>query len=132
MGIDETKQMSEINRSLIVLKPKQPFLDWARTRDDESEELTLADLAQDSTVYLVPEIWQDSDQQEALEACYEIMFEDQLEAWWTDPAAWPSELNLKMFLDWFEVEFHSLVIDLCDEPIRIVEDEEDDLDLGVT
>ena len=30
-----------------------------------------------------------------------------------------------MFLNWFEVEFHSLVFDLCDEPIRIVEDEED-------
>jgi hypothetical protein len=90
--------MSEINRSLITLKPKQPFLDWVRTLDDESEELTLAELAKDSTVYLVPEIWEDSDQQGALEESYEILFEDQLEAWWTDPAAWPSEHNLKMFL----------------------------------
>jgi len=30
-----------------------------------------------------------------------------------------------MFLNWSEVEFHSLVFDLCDEPIRIVEGEED-------
>jgi hypothetical protein len=30
-----------------------------------------------------------------------------------------------MFLDWFEVEFHSLVFDLCDGPIRLVEDQED-------
>ena len=121
--------MSEINRSLITLKPKQPLLDWVRNLDNESEELTLAELAKDSTVYLVPEIWQDSDQQEALEECYEILFEDQLEAWWTDPTAWPSERNLKLFLDWFEVEFHRLVVDLCDGPICIVEDEDDEDDL---
>lgn len=33
-----------------------------------------------------------------------------------------------MFLDWFEVEFHSLVIDLWGEPISIVEDDGDDLE----
>ena len=117
--------MSEINRSLIVVKPKQPFLDWARALDDESKELTLESMCDDSTVYLIPEIWQDSDHQPVLEWCYDILFEAQLEGWWTDPAAWPQERNLKMFLDWFEVEFHSLVIDLCDEPIRAVEDEAD-------
>ena len=68
--------MSEINRSLIILKPKQPFLDWARTLDDESEELTLAELADDSTVYLVPEIWQDSDQQEMLGTCSDILLKN--------------------------------------------------------
>ena len=112
--------MSEINRSLIILKAKQPFLDWARTLDDEREELTLAELAEDSTVYLVPEIWRDSDQQAMLGTCYDILFEEQLAAWWTDEAAWPQPRDLKMFLAWFEVEFHSLVFDLCDEPIRIV------------
>ncbi len=62
--------MSEINRSLIILKPKQPFLDWARNLDDESKDLTLAELYEDSTAYLVPEIWQDTDQQELLKTCY--------------------------------------------------------------
>jgi len=118
--------MSEINRSLIVLKPKQPFLDWARALDDESKGLTLESMCDDSTVYLVPEIWQDSDRQAVLEWCYDILFDEQLEGWWTDDAAWPKERDLKMFLDWFEVEFHSLVIDVCDEPIRIAEDELDE------
>ena len=114
--------MSEINRSLIVVKPKQPFLDWTRALDDESKELTLESMCEDSTVYLVPEIWQDSDQRAVLEWGYDILFEDQLEAWWTDDAAWPKERDMKMFLEWFEVEFHSLVVDLCEEPICVVED----------
>ena len=121
----EKERMSEINRSLIILRPKQPFLDWAQSLDDESKDLTLESLNEDSTAYLIPEIWQDSDQEEFLRTCYEILFEEQLEGWWTDEAAWPKQRDLKMFLEWFEVEFHSLVFDLCDEPIGIVEDEED-------
>lgn len=117
--------MSEINRSLVILKPKQPFLDWARTLDDEDKNLTLEQMAEDSTAYLIPEIWQDSDQQLLLESYYDVLFEEQLESWWTDEAYWPKKRSLKMFLDWFEVEFHSLVFDLCDEPICIYENGED-------
>ena len=109
--------MSEINRSLIVLKPKQPFLNWARALDDESKDLTLAEVAKDSTAYLVPEIWLDSDQQPILGTCYDILFEEQLAGWSTDETEWPRPRDLKVFLDWFEVEFHSLILDLCDEPI---------------
>ena len=118
--------MSEINRSLAILKPRQPFLDWARTLDDEAEELTLQQLTEDSIAYLIPELWQDSDQQSLLESYYEVLFEEQLAGWWTDEADWPKKRDLKMFRDWFEVEFHSLVFDLGDEPIRIIENGDDD------
>ena len=117
--------MSEINRSLVILKPKQPFLDWARTLDDGDEEFTLEQLAEDSTAYLIPEIWQDSDQQSLLESYYEVLFDEQLAGWWIDETNWPKNRDLKMFLGWFEVEFHSLVFDLCEEPIRIIENVED-------
>jgi hypothetical protein len=120
--------MSEINRSLIILRPKQPFLDWARSLDDESKDITLESLNEDSTAYLISEIWQDSDQEEFLQTYYDILFEEQLEGWWTDEVAWPQQRDLKLFLEWFEVEFHSLVFDLCDGPIRVVKDDEDDLE----
>ncbi len=113
--------MSEINRSLVTLKPKQPFLDWARTLDDEDKDFTLEQLGEDSIAYLIPELWQDSDGQELLESWYDILFEERLAGWWTDETAWPEKRDLKMFLDWFEVEFHSLVFDLCNEPIRVIE-----------
>lgn len=117
--------MSEINRSLIILKPKEPFLDWARTlNDDEVKDLTLKQLAEDSIAYLIPELWQDSDQQSLLKSYYDVFFEEQLAGWCTDETVWPKKRNLRMFLDWFEVEFHSLVFDLCDEPIRVIENGE--------
>ena len=54
--------MSEINRSLIVLKPKQPFLDWAHSLDEERNKFTLQELAHDSIAYLIPELWEDADE----------------------------------------------------------------------
>lgn len=113
--------MSEINRSLVILRPKQPFLDWGMAIDDDDTNFTLEELAEDSTAYLIPELWQDSDQQELLESYYVVLFEEQLAGWWTVEADWPQKRDLKMFLAWFEVEFHSLVIDLCEEPIRVIE-----------
>src|SRR5271167_3198801 len=44
-----------LNRSAIVVKPKQPFLDWLHTADPTSDRLTLADLSRESTIYLIPE-----------------------------------------------------------------------------
>src|SRR4051794_40714738 len=115
--------MSEINRSLIIVKPKQPFFEWARARfDDESQDLTLEELVKDSTAYLIPEIWHDSDEQEFIETYYDILFEEQLEEWSLDQTLWPQNRDLNLFLEWFVVEFHSLVIDLYDEPLRVVEE----------
>lgn len=67
-----------------------------------------------------------AEQETLLASCYDFLFQQELEGWWSDETAWPKERNLKMFLDWFEVEFHSLIFDLCEEPIRVVEDEEDE------
>jgi hypothetical protein len=117
--------MSEINRSLVVLKPQQPFLDWARTLDEKDKDLTLEELTEDSTAYLIPELWEDPDQQLLLESHYDVLFEEELALWGADEATWPQQRDLKMFLDWFKVEFHSLVLDLCDDPIRIMENGED-------
>jgi len=114
--------MSEINRSLIIVKPKQPFLDWARPLDVESQDLTLESMCKDSTAYLIPEIWHDPDEEDFLTTYYDLLFEEQLEEWSLDETAWPQQRDLKMFLEWFEVEFHSLVFDLCDEAIQVVED----------
>jgi hypothetical protein len=44
-----------LNRSAIVVKPRQPFLDWLHTADPTSHRLTLRDLTREPTIYLIPE-----------------------------------------------------------------------------
>lgn len=115
--------MFEINRSSIVIKPRQPFLDWARSYDDASKELTLDNLRDDTSVYLIPELWDNTDSNLVLEWCYKVVFEAELASWYTDEAAWPRARDLKMFLEWFDVEFHSMCFDLCDEEIETADDD---------
>ena len=106
--------MEMINRSAIVVKPAQPFLDWLHRVDPTSAHLTLDDLRLDPTIYLLPECEGKEEAIEALrEVCTEI-FEEQLDGWYRVPAAWPAERDLNAFLLWFKWSLHSMIIDLGD------------------
>ena len=110
--------MEMINRSAVVVKPAQPFLDWLHRVDQTSAHLTLDDLRHEPTIYLLPE-WESNE--EALEHLREVsnsIFEEQLNGWYRVPSVWPSERDLNTFLRWFECSFHSMVVDLCDEQME--------------
>jgi hypothetical protein len=115
--------MSSINRCLLVTKPKQPVLEWLRTNDPGEEGYhELSDIEGDSTAYLVPEYADDEEQQEILQEFYPFIFEQELLSWDLDESAWPKNRDLDLFLEWFEVEFHSMVIDLAEGmPIQDLE-----------
>ncbi len=62
-----------LNRSAIVVKPRQPFLDWLHTADPTSHRLTLRDLTREPTIYLILECDTEEDVHEVLrEVCEEI------------------------------------------------------------
>ncbi len=43
--------MDTLNRSAIVVKPKQPFLDWLHTADPTSHGITLQDVSREPRIY---------------------------------------------------------------------------------
>jgi hypothetical protein len=47
--------MDTLNRSAIVVRPKQPFLDWLHPVDPSSHGITLLDVGREPTIYLFPE-----------------------------------------------------------------------------
>jgi hypothetical protein len=110
-------EMREVNRSAIVVTPKRPFLDWLHSVDLSSSELTLEDLREEPSVYLVPECESDEEFARWLQKMFPVIFEDQLAGWWTDEAAWPAHRTLDLFQEWFDCRFHSMVFDLHDEPL---------------
>jgi len=113
--------MSEINRALIVVKPKEPLIEWLREIDDADNIGDLAALRLDFTGYLVPEFEDDQELLQILDQFYPFIFETELWSWIQDESAWPIGRNLKMFLEWFEVESHSMVYDLVEDlPIEDV------------
>ena len=45
-----------------------------------------------------------------------VIFKEQLDGWYRVPSSWPSRCDLDAFDRWFEWSFHSMVVDLCDDP----------------
>lgn len=104
-----------INRSAILVRPRQPYLDWAASLGD-ADLLPKAD--DERTVYLVPIFEDDEQADEVLDRCAETIFENELFGWHTEAADWPEDRSLEVFLEWFEVEMNSVVEDLSAVPIR--------------
>ena len=101
-----------------LVRTAQPFLDWLHHVDSTSRHLTLVDLGLEPTIYLLPE---SDNEEQALEHLREVsaeIFEEELDGWYRVRCAWPEERGLSTFQRWFEFTFHSMVIDLGDDPIR--------------
>ena len=113
--------MDMINRSALVVKPTQRFLDWLHRVDPTSAHLTLQDLRREPTIYLLPE-WET--EEEALKYLAEgsnEIFEEQLNGWYRVPSVWPDNRELNALLRWFDCSFHSMVFDVSDERLEHTE-----------
>ena len=106
-----------LNRSAIVVKPKQPFLDWLQTADPTSHRLILGDLSREPTIYLIPECDTEADVQQVLSELCEEIFVEQLAGWYRDEETWPRDRSFEVFCRWFEFRHHSMLVDLSDESL---------------
>ena len=109
--------MYTINRSALTVVPAKPFLDWLQRVDSTSAELTLEDLRQDPSIYLLPEYDTDDQAERLLSQCHGEIFEEQLDGWHRARSVWPGDRSFDTFRRWFEYSFHSLIYDLCDDPL---------------
>ncbi len=106
--------MYSINRSVAIIKPKQPFLDWLNSvLEDKS---TIEKLREDCLAILLPS--EEEDSQKLIKKHYKKIFEEELFSWCADDALWPQNKSYKRFLTWFEVEIHSIVMDAGDNRIK--------------
>jgi hypothetical protein len=104
-----------LNRGAIIVRPRKPFLDWAARLDDSG---LLPDPNDEQTIYLIPECDDDIDVLQILSEGYDVIFEAELEGWHTRQSNWPKNRTFTMFREWFDIEFHSVVEDLCDYAIE--------------
>ena len=93
--------MQYINRSIIIVKPKQPFVDWVNSTDPEGKQCVLGDMISDNNTYLVSEIDDDNDLARELKKHFKKIFKNELMAWCLDESIWPSKLTFSLFTEWF-------------------------------
>ena len=115
--------MGLVNRAAIVVKPKQPYLDWTKLDDETGvAEEVFKGMHEDPHVFLLPEYEDDEAQRMILESVWPILFEEMLEGWLRDESAWPKDRTFAMFNEWFEVQMSSMVEDLyLDEDLGYVD-----------
>jgi len=98
-----------LNRGALIVRPRQPYLDWANELDDSG---VLPDSQGEQTVYLIPSFESDEEAERILRRLYAEVFERELYGWHTDERAWPQKRTFAMFKKWFTIELHSVVEDL--------------------
>jgi len=103
-----------LNRAVLIVRPKQPYLDWAASLDNSG---ILPDVMGEQTVYLIPAYETDDDAKEVLEMVFGEVFDNELYGWHTDETAWPRRRDFETFLQWFSIELHSVVEDLCGDDL---------------
>lgn len=105
-----------VNRTAIVVKAKQPYVDWANSVGDEDDAdrivMSLNDPDLDYNVYLIDEIIDPDELQGQLQRHYATIFENELRDWHLLEDDWPRRRDFATFQAWFEIETHSVVIDL--------------------
>jgi hypothetical protein len=109
--------MQLIKRSLVLIKAKQPFINWVN-RKPFSIPLTPADVNQDCLTILVPDFNTSAELMAYIAPFKEIWFEIELATWNQDEQSWPNPRTSALFDEWFDLEIHSMVWDSAEVPPR--------------
>ena len=108
-----------VDRSAVVLKPTEAFLEWLKQSDDDLPDITLAQLRANCSVYLVPEFETREQAVAYLSERYREVFAGELAGWITDESEWPETMDLPTFWTFFELDVHDTVLDLEEADLQI-------------
>ena len=103
-----------INRSAVIVRPKQPYINWASQLDNSNITPNQND---EPTIYLIPEYNDDLPTWAILEQIYDSIFDAELHAWHTQTSDWPTSRTFVMFSNWFDIVFVSEIEDLGIGPV---------------
>jgi hypothetical protein len=87
-------------------------VDWINAYPDQDIPVSLAEIHQDCTTFLIPEMIGEEDAREYIQAFKLEIFANELDSWCRDGEIWPKNRTPEMFDDWFDLEYHSMIIDL--------------------
>jgi len=109
-----------VRRTALVLKHKQPFINWLKKLDDDDSEdsnATYDELLNDTDVYLLPDFDERKQMENWLKKNFDDIFADQMNHWYMDETVWVQNRTFKMFKEWFDYSLHTMVWDTQEKPI---------------
>jgi len=106
-----------LNRCVVTIRAKKPLLVWLQSLPD-FDDITLEETNRETTAYLLPVYEDEQEQADLLAQYFDLLFEEELAGWWMAKDDWPKGRDLEMFKSWFDLDFHSVVVDLEDAPLQ--------------
>ena len=107
-----------INRAALIVRPKQPYVDWANSMDDGGPKADLGKLREEPSIYLVEDIDFLEDFTHLIDDYWKRIFQEQLNGWMRDQESWPDDLTREMFLEWFDCELATMIWDMLKARIK--------------
>jgi hypothetical protein len=107
-------ELDLINRSALLIKHKQPFIDWVNSIQNDNWTKDHFEPG----IYLVPEFEDDLHLKQWIENNFDRVFCNEMNGWYTDPSLWPRERTFILFQEWFEYSYFSFVWDTDDTMIN--------------
>lgn len=112
--------MRVVNRTAATITGAKPYVDWTLKTDADTNKgaLTVPRAKVYGSAFLLPEFELEEDVLEWVEEKADWLFEFQFDAWTEDRSTWPDTRDLNTFRQWFNVDIHSVVVDVADDEIE--------------
>jgi len=94
-----------VNRTLVLIKPKKPFIDWAKYVDNENElsDELIEETFSEYSAYLMKDVDDEDELEKIIRKQYSKIFENELAGWSQDESEWPQKRSYEVFKEWFEI-----------------------------
>ena len=114
--LDQYPQVS--NRGVIQLVPTKLFVDWFNYVTNNGINYSIDKLEPIS--FLIDDFDTRIEFNDWLESNFKLLFDIRLSYSCTDKNQWPENRTLAVFKSWFEIIHSNLILDLLNEPIKMI------------
>lgn len=111
--------LENVNRDVLILFPKKPFIDWVNYIFPEKKEVCPELMGHDAgNVYLIPEFDYPHKALHFIKINFKEYFENELFDWCTDKKLWPQHLSWELFEQWFHYSMQTVVLDTVNDALK--------------
>lgn len=115
-GVDP-EEVWFVNRWLVVVRIRQPYVDWAMAIDDGGPKVVIDLETASPSAFLVPWFEYEEHARHWVEENFNLLFEIVLAGWCSDPDTWPEDRSWPAGSEWFDLELLEAPWDVVPGPI---------------
>jgi hypothetical protein len=106
------------NRSVVNIYPTKLYVDWLNYVTNDGMNYSIDKLEPIS--FLIEDFETRKQFDKWLESNFKLLFDIRLSYSCTDKSQWPENRTMTVFKSWFDIFHSDLILDLLEEPIKVI------------